>query len=77
MRACKYFDRWLGDNQLGDLARAAEEAGFDAIAETDHPFPDVGVTRLSIEMRGRSLQEVRQEAELFAEIVPTGGSRTA
>jgi probable F420-dependent oxidoreductase len=31
--------RWLGDGHVADLARTAEEVGFDAIAETDHPFP--------------------------------------
>jgi probable F420-dependent oxidoreductase len=36
------IERWptgLGERELGELAVAAEEAGFDAISATDHPFP--------------------------------------
>lgn len=39
MRAVKHYDRWIGEEHLVDLARFAEDAGFDAIATTDHPFP--------------------------------------
>jgi probable F420-dependent oxidoreductase len=30
---------WLGGEQLGAVAAAAERVGFDALAVTDHPFP--------------------------------------
>jgi probable F420-dependent oxidoreductase len=36
------IDRWpggFGQRELTELAAAADEAGFDAIAMTDHPFP--------------------------------------
>jgi probable F420-dependent oxidoreductase len=36
------IERWpggLGRRELAELAVAAEDAGFDAIATTDHPFP--------------------------------------
>jgi probable F420-dependent oxidoreductase len=38
-RAVKHWDEWIGDHQLGDVAVAAEEAGFDMLSMTDHPFP--------------------------------------
>lgn len=40
MRAVKHFDRWIGDGDLAEVAVAVEEAGFDAIAMSEHPFPD-------------------------------------
>jgi len=40
MRAVKHYESWIGDGHLADVARLAEEAGFDAVAATDHPFPD-------------------------------------
>jgi len=42
MGAIKHYDRWIGDGQLGDFARAVEDAGFDAVSMTDHPFPPDG-----------------------------------
>ncbi|WP_409331397.1 TIGR03619 family F420-dependent LLM class oxidoreductase [Trujillonella humicola] len=39
LRVAGRFDEWLGDNDFVELAVMAEQAGFDAIAETDHPFP--------------------------------------
>jgi len=38
-RAVKHWDEWIGAHQLGDVAVAAEEAGFDMVSMTDHPFP--------------------------------------
>jgi probable F420-dependent oxidoreductase len=40
MRATKHYDRWIEDGHLSDVARLAEEAGFDGVAATEHPFPD-------------------------------------
>ncbi len=40
MRAMNRWDEWIADRSLGELAAAAEEAGFDLISSTDHPFPD-------------------------------------
>jgi probable F420-dependent oxidoreductase len=40
MRAVKHHERWLGKADLGDVARVVEDAGFDAIAMTEHPYPD-------------------------------------
>jgi probable F420-dependent oxidoreductase len=42
MRAVKGYDSWIGDGHLADVAVLAEEAGFDAVAMTDHPFPEDG-----------------------------------
>lgn len=39
-RAVKHHRQWLGDADLGDVARVVEQAGFDAIAMTEHPYPD-------------------------------------
>jgi probable F420-dependent oxidoreductase len=38
-RAVKRWDEWIGPHRLGDIAVAAEEAGFDMVSMTDHPFP--------------------------------------
>jgi probable F420-dependent oxidoreductase len=38
-RAIKHYERWIGGHELSVLAVAAEEAGFDAVSMTDHPFP--------------------------------------
>ncbi|MCW2527063.1 MAG: hypothetical protein JWM76_1923 [Pseudonocardiales bacterium] len=38
-RAVKHWDTWIGDHHLTDIAVAAEEAGFDMLSMTDHPFP--------------------------------------
>jgi hypothetical protein len=38
-RAVKRWDEWIGSRQLGDIAVAAQEAGFDMVSMTDHPFP--------------------------------------
>ncbi len=32
-------DEFLAPGAIGELARAAEDAGFDAVYTTDHPFP--------------------------------------
>lgn len=40
MRAVKRYDTWIGDGALADVAVLAEDAGFDAVAITDHPFPE-------------------------------------
>ena len=39
LSANRDFGRWLGDGHMKDRAPTAEEVGFDAISETDHPFP--------------------------------------
>lgn len=39
MRAVKHYERWIGDGTLGEVARLAEEAGFDGFAMSEHPFP--------------------------------------
>ncbi len=38
-RAVKHWDSWIGEHHLWDIAVAAEEAGFDMVSMTDHPFP--------------------------------------
>jgi probable F420-dependent oxidoreductase len=38
-RAVKHYETWIGERELADLAVAAEDAGFDAVSMTDHPFP--------------------------------------
>jgi probable F420-dependent oxidoreductase len=38
-RAVKRWDEWIGDHHLGEIAVAAEAAGFDMVSMTDHPFP--------------------------------------
>lgn len=38
-RAVKHWDQWIGEHRLADIAVAAEEAGFDMVSMTDHPFP--------------------------------------
>ncbi|HLU75960.1 MAG TPA: LLM class F420-dependent oxidoreductase [Nonomuraea sp.] len=40
MRALKHYERWIGTGDLGDVARAVEAAGFDAISMSEHPYPD-------------------------------------
>ncbi|HEX5586587.1 MAG TPA: TIGR03619 family F420-dependent LLM class oxidoreductase [Acidimicrobiia bacterium] len=39
MRATKHYDRWIGDEHLTDVARLAEEAGFDGVSVPEHPMP--------------------------------------
>ncbi|HEV7871229.1 MAG TPA: LLM class F420-dependent oxidoreductase [Modestobacter sp.] len=39
MRALKHWDTWIDGHGLGDVAAAAEDAGFDMVSTTDHPFP--------------------------------------
>ena len=41
-RAVKHWDDWIGEHQLADIAVAAEEAGFEMVSMTDHPFPYEG-----------------------------------
>jgi probable F420-dependent oxidoreductase len=38
-RAVGRYVEWIGDASLRDVAQLAEQAGFDAIGVTDHPFP--------------------------------------
>lgn len=40
MRAVKRYHLWMGEGDLGDAARVAEDAGFDAIGMSEHPYPD-------------------------------------
>jgi probable F420-dependent oxidoreductase len=40
MRSMNHWDEWIAGHSLGELAAAAEEAGFDLVCGTDHPFPD-------------------------------------
>ncbi len=40
MRAVNRWDDWIAGHSIGELAAAAENAGFDMISSTDHPFPD-------------------------------------
>ena len=38
-RAVKHYAEWTGTEGLGELAAAAEAAGFAAVSTTDHPVP--------------------------------------
>jgi probable F420-dependent oxidoreductase len=38
-RSVKYYDTWVDGHHLAELGVACEEAGIDAFAVTDHPFP--------------------------------------
>ena len=40
MRAVKHWNRWSEGASLGDIARLAEEVGFDAFSMSEHPYPD-------------------------------------
>jgi probable F420-dependent oxidoreductase len=40
MRAVKHWNRWCEGVGIGEIARLAEDAGFDAFAMSDHPYPD-------------------------------------
>lgn len=40
MRAVKHYHQWIADGDLGQVARIAEDAGFDGIAMSEHPYPD-------------------------------------
>lgn len=40
MRAVKHYPEWIGEGTLGELARFAEEAGFDGFSMSEHPYPD-------------------------------------
>jgi probable F420-dependent oxidoreductase len=40
MRAVKHYDTWIEQGHLADVAKLGEEAGFDGVGTTDHPFPD-------------------------------------
>jgi probable F420-dependent oxidoreductase len=40
LAAASHIERWDGTGGLADMAVAAESAGFDALAVTEHPFPD-------------------------------------
>lgn len=39
MRAVKHWNRWCEGASIGDVARLVEDAGFDALAMSDHPYP--------------------------------------
>lgn len=39
MRAVKHHQRWMDGADLGQVARTVEQAGFDGIAVSEHPFP--------------------------------------
>ncbi|MCW2620759.1 MAG: hypothetical protein JWL64_361 [Frankiales bacterium] len=39
-RAVQHWETWAEGHQLADIAVAAEEAGFDLVSVTDHPYPD-------------------------------------
>lgn len=40
MRAVKHYPRWIGNGDLGELARFVEDAGFDGFSMSEHPYPD-------------------------------------
>jgi probable F420-dependent oxidoreductase len=40
MRAVKHWNRWCEGASIGDVARLVEDAGFDAFAMSEHPYPD-------------------------------------
>lgn len=40
MRATKHYPRWIGDGDLGAVARVVEDAGFDGFSMSEHPYPD-------------------------------------
>jgi probable F420-dependent oxidoreductase len=40
MRAVQKWETWSDGHQIAELAVAAEEAGFDMVSCTDHPYPD-------------------------------------
>ncbi|AZG45518.1 LLM class F420-dependent oxidoreductase [Gordonia insulae] len=40
MRAVKHYRDWIGDGSLGEVARCAEDAGFDGFSMSEHPYPD-------------------------------------
>jgi probable F420-dependent oxidoreductase len=40
MRAVKHYDAWIEDGHLADIAILGEDAGFEGVGTTDHPFPD-------------------------------------
>ncbi|HVW41713.1 MAG TPA: TIGR03619 family F420-dependent LLM class oxidoreductase [Amycolatopsis sp.] len=39
MRAVKHYETWRADGDLGTVAKITEEAGFDAFAMSEHPYP--------------------------------------
>jgi probable F420-dependent oxidoreductase len=40
LKAVERWDTWSEGHQIAELAVAAEEAGFDMVSSTDHPYPD-------------------------------------
>ncbi|MFF1834856.1 LLM class F420-dependent oxidoreductase [Streptomyces sp. NPDC058231] len=40
MRAVKHYARWIEGNDLSTVARVVEDAGFDALSMSEHPYPD-------------------------------------
>ncbi|MFJ8749008.1 LLM class F420-dependent oxidoreductase [Streptomyces sp. NPDC102441] len=40
MRAVKHYSRWIEGNSLTTVARVVEDAGFDALSMSEHPYPD-------------------------------------
>jgi probable F420-dependent oxidoreductase len=40
MRAVKHWNQWCEGAGIADIARLVEDAGFDAFAMSEHPYPD-------------------------------------
>jgi probable F420-dependent oxidoreductase len=40
MRAVKHWQRWSEGAGLGEVAKAVEDAGFQAFSMSEHPYPD-------------------------------------
>ncbi|GAA4658293.1 TIGR03619 family F420-dependent LLM class oxidoreductase [Gordonia humi] len=40
MRAVKHYAEWIEEGSLGEVARRAEEAGFEGFSMSEHPYPD-------------------------------------
>ncbi|WP_396903580.1 LLM class F420-dependent oxidoreductase [Mycolicibacterium phlei] len=42
MRAVKHWETWREGATLAEVARVAEQAGFDGFSMSEHPYPDKG-----------------------------------
>ncbi|WP_181063531.1 LLM class F420-dependent oxidoreductase [Nocardia nova] len=40
MRAVKHYPRWIGESDFGAVAKFVEDAGFDGLSVSEHPYPD-------------------------------------
>lgn len=40
MGAVKHYERWIEGGSLGEVARVVEQAGFESISVSEHPYPD-------------------------------------